>query len=180
MLKRVNVVGTSGSGKSTFSKKLSEVLSLKYIDMDALFWEKNWTQASDQEFIRKIAECIQDDSWILDGNYSKTISLKWEKVDTIIWIDFSFIRTMYQSINRAISRIISNKELWEGTGNKESIKMTFFSKDSILLWTLNTFKSNRKKYEGIMMNQKYAHINFIRLTSPKMCEKFLIDLESQN
>lgn len=41
-MKRINVVGTSGSGKSTFGRQLSQQICAPYIEMDALFWQPNW------------------------------------------------------------------------------------------------------------------------------------------
>jgi gluconate kinase len=38
---KVNVVGTSGSGKSTFSQQLARVLDCEYIEMDRLHWKPN-------------------------------------------------------------------------------------------------------------------------------------------
>lgn len=49
-MKRINVVGTSASGKTTFSKQLAEKLNLSFIELDNLFWQDDWQQASDTIF----------------------------------------------------------------------------------------------------------------------------------
>ena len=92
MLKRINIIGASGSGKSTFGKNLAGVLSIDYIEMDALFWGKNWSVPSDEVFFPKVKSALDKDAWVLDGNYNRTTPIKWEKVDTVIWLDFSFTR----------------------------------------------------------------------------------------
>ena len=38
--------------------------------------------------------------WVLDGNYTRTTSIKWKEVDMVIWIDYSFLRTLFQAIHR--------------------------------------------------------------------------------
>lgn len=48
--KRINVVGTSGSGKSTFARKLAQTMQLPYIEMDKVFWKPNWVEPSNEEF----------------------------------------------------------------------------------------------------------------------------------
>ena len=48
---RINVIGTSGSGKSSFSKRLAEKLDVPYIELDALHWKPNWTESTDEELI---------------------------------------------------------------------------------------------------------------------------------
>jgi len=136
MLKRINVVGTSGSGKTTFARQLATTLSIDYIEMDAIFWLKDWGCPSDAEFFPKLAAALDQENWVLDGNYSRTIPIKWARVDTVIWLDFSFPRTLWQAIKRSTSRALSQQELWPNTGNKESFQRSWLSKDSILLWVL--------------------------------------------
>ena len=97
-------------------------------------------------------------------------------MDTIIWLDFSFIRTFFQALRRAILRIHSGNEIWPDTGNKETFSKTFLSKDSILLWTLKNFLKNRRKYRQMMDDEKYSHIQFIKLNSPKQCCLFFEEL----
>ena len=92
-MKKINVIGTSGSGKTTFSRQLAEKLGYPYIEMDALFWGKNWQQSTDEVFFRKLEEAMEQEKWVLDGNYSRTTDIKWKEADTVIWIDFNFIRT---------------------------------------------------------------------------------------
>ncbi|MCF6264134.1 MAG: adenylate kinase [Xanthomonadales bacterium] len=112
------------------------------------------------------------DSWVLDGNYTRTIPIKWKQVDTIIWIDFSFTRTLFQALKRAISRILTKEELWPDTNNRESFKK-LFSKDSIILWTLKNYHKNKIKYSLLNKNPEYQAIDIIRLRSPKECQNYL-------
>jgi len=174
---RVNVIGTSGSGKSTFSKRLAQVLGFKYVEMDKIFWGPQWKWPSDEEFFGNLKQALDDKQWVLDGNYNRTLPIKWEKVDMVVWLDYSFPLTLYQAVKRALVRSITQEELWEGTGNRESFKKSFFSKDSIILWTIQTHSSVRKKYESYMQDSRYAHIQFVRLQSRKEAQKFLRQFE---
>jgi len=144
---KINVVGTSSSGKTIISKKLSDILSISHIEMDALFWGPNWEYTSFKEFCAKLRLALKGESWILDGNYTRTTPIKWESVTTVIWLDFSFIRSLLQSIKRAIKRIIAIEELWPGTGNIETLG-GLFSKDSIVLYTIKSHRRVRRKYDA--------------------------------
>lgn len=175
-MKRINIVGTSGSGKSTIGKKLAEKLGYPYYQMDALFWKSNWGESSDEELFSAVTEITAKPTWVLDGNYNRTRPIKWKNVDTIIWVDYSFPRTFSQALTRAITRIIENKELWEGTGNTESFRKTFMSRDSILIWTIKGYWSNKRRYEATMQSPEYQHIHFVRLQSPKAAEAFISQL----
>ena len=84
-----------------------------------------------------------------------------------MWVDYPFWRVFSQALMRAVKRIISQEELWPGTGNRESFRKTFLSRDSVLLWSLKTWRQNRKRYFADMINPLYAHIQFVRLTSIK-------------
>lgn len=176
-MKRVNVVGTSGSGKSTFSQQLASKLEYPYIELDALYWKPYWGESSDKELFEKLEQALSQDTWILDGNYNRTVPIKWSNVDVVIWIDYSFSRTLYQAIKRAIIRITARENLWGKQGTKETIAKTFLSKDSIILWTLKTYKSNRERYTKMFNLPEYRHINFIRLSSPKEAQSYLNSLQ---
>ncbi|SEG06252.1 shikimate kinase [Vibrio hangzhouensis] len=172
-MKKINVVGTSGSGKSTFSRMLADKLNYPHLEMDAMFWKPNWQESTDQEFFATLESKLADELWVLDGNYNRTVPIKWQHVDTVVWIDYSFSRTLYQAVKRAFLRSITKQELWPQTGNVESFRKSFLSKDSVILWTLKTYKSNRVRYQQAMSNPEYRHINFIRITSPKKAKAFV-------
>ena len=55
---RINVIGTSGSGKSTFSKRIAKKLNIPYIELGALFGNANWTESTDEEFFQKYKKLL--------------------------------------------------------------------------------------------------------------------------
>ncbi len=140
---KINIIGTSGSGKSTFGRKLAESLSLPFLEMDAIFWGPDWTFPEDKELFSKLTSALEGENWVLDGNYTRTIPIKWDNIDIVIWLDFSFLRTLFQAVTRAFTRILTREEFWPGTGNRETLGK-LFSRDSIVLWTLKTYRRNRK------------------------------------
>ncbi|MFC3150994.1 adenylate kinase [Litoribrevibacter euphylliae] len=172
---KINVVGTSGSGKSTLSKHISNALNIPHIEMDYLFWKPNWTESTDEEFNSKLEHALAQESWVLDGNFTRTTPIKWKHVDLVVWVDFSYPRTLLQAFKRALVRATTKVELWEGTGNKESFKK-LFTKDSIILWTITNYKKNKQKYQAIMNSDEYAHIRFVRVKSPKEASQFIAAL----
>ncbi|UVO09962.1 AAA family ATPase [Pectobacterium polonicum] len=170
---RINLIGTSGSGKSTLARRLSEKLDVPYVEMDALFWLSDWQGRTDADFFQRLENALEPDSWVLDGNYNRTRDIKWRNVDVVIWVDYCFTRTLFQAVRRAYLRARHKEELWSGTGNKESFIRSFFSRDSIILWTIKTYSRNRKRYLADLADPRYRHIRFIILRSPQECETFL-------
>ena len=169
---RINVIGTSGSGKTTFGRELASALQIPFIELDAIFWGPDWSEPEDSELFSKLSNALASDHWVLDGNYSRTLEIKWKRVDSVIWLDFSFPRTVSQAVKQALSRIISQEELWPGTGNRESLKK-LFSRDSIVLWTIQTYTRRKKKILGYISSEQYQSIIFHRIKSPKQAKIFL-------
>lgn len=172
-LVRVNVIGTSGSGKSTFSRKLADILRLSYVEMDKVFWRPNWVQPSDETFFADLERVLPEKGWVLDGNYTRTIPVKWRQVDLVIWLDYSFPRTLLRAIRRALHRSWTGEELWEGTGNRETFKKSFFTKESIIWWTITTHGKVRRKYEETIQSDRYPQIEFLRFRHPREADAFL-------
>ena len=175
---KINIIGTSASGKSTFGRKLAQAINAPFIEMDTLFWGPNWRKSTDAEFFKKLETALSSQTWVLDGNYSRTTHIKWKEVDTVIWLDYSFSKTIYQSVSRAIKRAYFKTELWPNTGNYETFG-NMFSKDSIIWWCIKTYPKIRKRYKEIMSDPKYAHIQFVHLKNANDAEEYILAL-SQN
>ncbi|MCH4811161.1 adenylate kinase [Vreelandella neptunia] len=172
---KINVVGTSGSGKSTLARQLAEALSAPCFQLDQLFWRADWKGTPDDIFFAKLEEALaaSPEGWVLDGNFDRTRHIKWRDVDMVVWIDYPFLLVFCQAIKRAFKRIIRQEELWPGTGNRESFRKTFLSRDSILLWSLKTWRQNRKRYFSDMVNPRYRHIQFARLNSRREAQALI-------
>ena len=115
-VQRFNVVGSSGSGKSTFSQKLAKVLGVPHIAMDEIFWQPGWQHLGDEAFALALEAALAPPGWVLDGNYTRTIPVKWPRAQGVIWLDFGFGVTLWRSVTRAMARSWMGEELWGGHG----------------------------------------------------------------
>lgn len=87
-MKKIIVIGCPGSGKSYFSKKLSEITNIPKFHLDILFWKENWVKTPRDEFLNKILDVINNNSsWIIDGNYQSTLEFRIQYADTIFFLD---------------------------------------------------------------------------------------------
>ena len=161
-MRRINVVGTSASGKSRLALALAERLGLPYIELDALHWEPNWTEAPDEVMRDRVRSAIGGEAWVVDGNYSAVRDLVWSRADTVIWLDLSLPTILARYARRTIRRIISRQELW--SGNRERLGF-LFGRDSLLWWILGTYRRRRREYPQLLA--AHSQINAIRLRSPR-------------
>ena len=173
---RVSVIGTTGSGKTTLARQAAQHLQIPHIELDALHWESNWTAASEQVFRERVTKAVSSDHWIVDGNYSGVRDIVWGQADTVVFLDYSFWLVMGRLLRRTLQRSLKQEELWNG--NREDIWKSFFSQESILLWMLQTYQRNRKKYPVLFRQQEYAHLSIVHLLSPQTTSEWLLSLNS--
>lgn len=168
---RISVVGTTGSGKTTVARCLAQRLGLPHFELDALYWDQNWTGVPEQVFQERVRAAIQGERWVVDGNYSRVRDLVWARAETVVYLDYPFWRVFWQLLRRTLRRSRSGEELW--SGNRESLRRSVFSRDSIMLWMLQTYRRRRKKYAALFQQPEYAHLQVVRLASPRQTEAWL-------
>jgi adenylate kinase family enzyme len=173
---RISVVGTTGSGKTTLARQISQQLQIPHVELDALYWDVNWTAATEPLFRDRVTAALQGDRWVVDGNYSKIRDLVWSQADTIVFLDYSFWVVARQLLRRTLRRSLQQEELWNG--NRENLRTALFSQDSILLWLLKTYDRNRKKYPMLFQQPEYTHLPVVHLQSPRMSDEWLLRLSS--
>src|SRR6187399_1842826 len=69
IMQRILVMGSSGSGKSTFAQRLSAITGIPMVSLDALFWKPGWIESDAAEFRTRVTEATRQPRWIMDGDY---------------------------------------------------------------------------------------------------------------
>lgn len=170
-LRRIVVLGTTGSGKTTLARQLSEHLGLPHVELDALNWGPNWRQRPPEEFLALVAQATCGDGWVVCGNYSRTRSSLWPWADTAVWLDYPLPVIMWRLWWRTLKRFATREELWNG--NKERLWEHFFTRRSLFLWALQSYGRRRREYPALFNGPQYAHMEVIHLRSPSQTEKWL-------
>jgi adenylate kinase family enzyme len=169
-LRRVNVKGTSGSGKTTFGAELARRLDLPFVELDALHHGPDWYEPTAEEFSATVREAMDalPDGWVIDGNYeSKLGSLVLDQADTIVWLDLPFALKFRRVWRRTLTRIREDVELW--SGNKETWRAAFLSRDSLFWWMTKSHVRHRRRWPARFAGDP----RFVRLRSVKEARKWL-------
>ena len=87
-MKKIVIIGPSGSGKSTFARKLQRILNIELFPLDNIWWNKDKTHISRDEFDMKLANLLSLDAFIIEGDYSRTYQIRMEASDTIFFLDY--------------------------------------------------------------------------------------------
>ena len=176
-MERISVVGSSGSGKTTFARRLAKALDAPYVELDALFWGPNWTAATGAELSEKIAAATVGDTWVVDGNYwSKIGPQVWAKADTVIWVSPPRWRAIWQSLTRTVRRAATGQELWSGNRESWSSLMFWRGEESILWWAWTTHRRTQERYAAAMADPEWSHLAFYRLRTRREVERFFATL----
>lgn len=144
-MRRVVVIGTTGSGKSRLAERLAERTGLRVIELDSLYWGRDWQGAPVELFRHRVERETRNDGWIVVGNYAQVRDLVWRPADTLVWLDLPLPLVMWRLVRRTVQRVTTREELWS-TGNRETWRNAFFSRQSILLWALKTHRRNRERF----------------------------------
>ncbi|TME34674.1 MAG: adenylate kinase [Chloroflexi bacterium] len=162
------MVGTSASGKTTLALALAERLGVPFIELDALHWEPNWTEAPDEVMRERVTSAIAGETWVVDGNYAVVRDLVWARADTVVWLDLPLRTVLRRYATRTVRRITMGEELW--SGNRERLRF-LLGRDSLLWWILSTYRRRRREYPERLA--AHPEITAVRLRSPREARAWL-------
>ena len=119
------IIGCCGAGKSTFAKKLGNILPLEVIHLDQHYWQPNWTETAKEEWEEIVSKLAQKESWIIDGNYGGTMDLRIDRADTIIYLDYPTWKCLWR-ITKRIIKHRGHERPDMATGCQERFDLEFY------------------------------------------------------
>lgn len=157
-MKRILIIGSAGSGKSTLSQKLSSILQLPVIHLDKHYWKPNWVPTPNEVWDQIVEDFSIQDEWIMDGNYSRTLEIRIKRADLIIFLDMPTFLCMYRVIKRRIqyhkkTRPDLNKECTEKL-DMEFLKWVWTYKKRSRLRVIDILNQFKEEKEVIIVKSK--------------------------
>ena len=135
-MKRILVIGQGGAGKSTFATRLGQILGLKVVHLDSIYWRAGWIETPKDEWHTTVENLLEGDNWIIDGNYSGTLKQRLAAADAVIFLDLPRRICVWRVIRRAVQyRSKTRPDMAEGC--PERLNMKF------LLWIWNYRRRSR-------------------------------------
>ncbi|MCR5877925.1 AAA family ATPase [Phenylobacterium sp. J367] len=175
---RVVVIGSSGSGKSTFARRLAQACDLAHVELDALNWGPDWTNrsADDAElFLRLVGEATAGPRWVTCGNYRAAMAANLPRATHLIWLDYPRPLVMARVIRRSFGRAAGRKELWPGTGNREDFRR-WLDRDHPIRWAWDTYARRKLQYAALFADPRTGHLETHRLTRPREAQRLIAKL----
>lgn len=166
---RIAVIGTSGAGKSTLARTLAARLDLAEIELDAINWQAGWVDLNSHdpdEFARRVRAAAAGERWVADGNYAKVQPIVLARATHLIWLDYSRATIMSRVIRRSIARAWSGRELWPGTGNRETWR-NWLEKEHPIRWAWDTHADRRLRFSTLFESEACAGLDRHRLRHPR-------------
>ena len=179
--RHIVVWGVTGSGKTTLAERIGEALGIGVVDLDAIRHARGWDTTDWPEFRQVLTERLTGlaDGWVVAGSYSQIMDVYLSRIDTMVWINLPFRVTFWRLLKRTVPRAIRKTQLYTPTGPHESLRQSFFSKQSILWWAIHSSKgSDEKRRERIAALP--SRVRVYQLSSAAEVEDFLKAVRKQH
>lgn len=166
-MERILVIGGNGSGKTTFSIQLAEKLNLPLVHLDRLYWKDHWAHTSEDEFDALLLAELERPQWVIDGNFNRTLPLRLQYCDTVIYFDFSSPQCLWGVVSRVLKNYGKSRP---DMGGYCPDHFDFpFLKD---VWTFN--KRLRQRYYSLLDAAESVHVVIVK--SRKAAYRYLESL----
>ena len=134
-IKKISIIGGSGTGKTTLAINLSKELELPSYHIDAINYSDNWEKRDKSIRDKEILEIVKEEKWIIDGTYKDTLKSRLENADLVVYLDYTSLSQVVGVLKRYFK--YKGKDRPENPGCKERMNKEF------LFWVINWRKNKR-------------------------------------
>lgn len=176
-MERIQICGGPGAGKSTLAALLGERLNLRYSDLDDLYWNPRWHEATPEQFNARIADAVSGRRWVLAGNYLEaTPSLVWPRLTMLIVLDLPLALRLTRLVRRAVGRRLTRQTCCNGNSGRLTHAL---HRDGVLRYSLRTSAERRATYSSWQGLDALRHVNLVHLRSSAEVAAFVAHIEQR-
>ena len=112
-MQKVAVFGNAGGGKSTLSKRLSEITGLPLHILDKIKYRPGGSEAPDEEYQHTHQQILLSDHWIIDGLGSmETLWPRLDAADSLVYIDLPIALHFWWVTKRMVTGFFQPPDGW--------------------------------------------------------------------
>lgn len=101
--RKVIIIGSPGSGKSTLSIELAQKTGLPLYHLDQFFWRAGWQIVDKEIFLEKQRTIVAEAAWIIDGNYGSSLAERAASAELILWLDPPTVVCVWRVLKRVVN-----------------------------------------------------------------------------
>lgn len=170
-MRRIAIVGCSGGGKSTLARALGARLALPVVHLDSLFWKPDWRESPLEEFRPRVEDWARREEWIIEGNFILASTLRFQRADTIIWLELPIWLCLMRAVIRsALAFGRARADL--APGCPERFDLAFYG----YIWSWNRL-TRPKMAQALAVHAPGARL--IRLAGDRQAAAFLSGLPAR-
>ena len=160
------IFGRPGSGKSTFAYKLHQHTGIPLYHLDKYFYTSHWVERNYEEFMQIQQDLVDRDSWIIDGNCTRSFETRWARADLVIY----FALPRYLCYWRVLKRFFSRNPLLDdrAEGCEEIISWKLLK----YMWTFD-----QRVAQSVVFLQKTYPATYCSVHSDKEAEHILTNIK---
>ncbi len=154
------IFGRPGSGKSTFALALHKATKIPLHHLDKHFYESNWIERDYQEFLKIQQSIIDSNSWIIDGNNTKSLESRYQHADVVIYFNYPRWLCYWRIFKRLFKKNTDIDDRAEGCA--ETIRFALLR----YMWSFESRVAN----QIALFKKKYPDIRFVEISCDKELE----------
>ena len=171
--KRILVIGRTGSGKTTLAQELASALNVPHVELDSLYFGSNFSTVPLSVLRERTSAAVAGDYWVIDGNKRAVRDIVWPRADTIIWLDYPLIVSLWRLGKRALWRTSVLKNQASEKNEKKGLPKQLLAAAKGVLTALRSHMGQRREYPKMFAEPKNQHIAVLRLHSPNATRRWM-------
>lgn len=157
------ITGPAGAGKSTLAKQLHHQTGLPLYHLDKIFFINHWVKRDYDAFTKLQQQWVDQDSWIIDGNSTKSYETRYARADVCIYINPGFWKCCWGIVKRwCWHKDPTIDDRAPDCGERLTFELFAYN------WSFHRARVTERLYP---LRTKYPHVRFIELNhTPSVAE----------
>lgn len=172
-LKKIIIIGTAGSGKTTVADILGKELNLPVFYMDRVFFYPDWKMKPNKESMKELLNICDGDKWIIDSMGQNTARDFYSKADLAIFLEISRFLCYFNIMKRRIKCLYKPRHETPD-GSNDRIYFSLLKK----VWK-NTKKRQAEWHRILKKNEKTTDYIIINKVNPRTISNLISELKSR-